>query len=129
MSNTTHGPKVLHPSTFIAGAAINRGVAVKRGADLNAVVPATANSVNIGIAYDDQDTAGRSVAIAHRPGEIPEVRAGAAFNLDAYLTSAADGRLVTATTGQNVIAIARQSASAADQLVPAEIVGPRVLAP
>lgn len=130
MSNTTHGPKgALMPSTFIAGAAIVRGTGVKRGADQNTVVPATANSVNIGIATDDQDTVGRTVAVAHRPGEIVEGRVGAAVALDAYVTTDAAGKIVTATTGQLALGIARQAATAVDQLIPIELTSPRFIAP
>lgn len=130
MSNVISGPKgPKAPTTYLAGTAVVRGTAVKRGADANSVIPATANSANIGIASDDQPTAGRTVSIVHRPGEIVEGRAGAAFALDAPLTSDAAAKLVTATTGQLVIAYARQAATAVDQLVPVEITGPRTLAP
>jgi hypothetical protein len=130
MSNTTHGPKgALMPSTFIATAAIGRGFAVKRGADQNTIVVATANSRNIGITVDDQDTAGRTVPVAHRPGEIVEGRVGAAVALDAYVTSDAAGKIVTATTGQLALGICRQAATAADQLVPIELTSPGFLAP
>ena len=130
MSNTTHGPKgALMPSTFIAGAAISRATAVKRGADQNTVVVATANSRNIGIATDDQDTIGRTISVAHRPVELVEGRASAAIALDAYVTSDAVGKMITATTGQLALGIARQAATAADQLIPIELTSPGFLAP
>lgn len=126
---TTMGPKGGHrPNTGIAGAAIVRGTGIKRGADLNAVIPGTANSVNLGIAIDDQDTIGRSVSFVDQPGEIVEGRAGAAFALDAVLTTDAAAKLVTATTGQIVTAVAKRAATAADQLVPVQLVGPRTIA-
>lgn len=122
MSSVTSGPKTaLHPTTYIAGAAITKHRAVKRGADANTVILGTANSLNVGIAADDQDTAGRTVLVGHRPGEMVTVEAGAAFALDAFLTSDANGRLVTATTGQQVCAVAREAATAVSQLVAAEI--------
>lgn len=130
MSSSTHGPKgALHPTTYIAGVAIARGLAVRRGADLNTVIVGTANSVNLGIATDDQDTVGRTISVAHRPGEIVEGRVGAAVALDAYVTSDAAGKLVTATTGQLATGIARQTATLADQLIPIELTTPRFLAP
>lgn len=130
MSITTMGPKGGHrPNTGISGAAIVRGTAVKRGADQNTVIPATAASVNLGIAVDDQPTVGRTVPFVDQPGEIIEGRAGAAFALDALLTSDAAAKFVTATTGQAVTAVAKQAATAVDQLVPVQLVGPRVLAP
>jgi hypothetical protein len=99
MSSTTAGPKgALQPNTLIAGAAIVRGTAIKRGADLTHGVQATANSVNLGIAIDDQATAEKPFPIADRPGESVEARSGAAFALDALLTSDAAGKLVTAAT-------------------------------
>lgn len=122
MSTVVTGPKTaLHPTTGIAGAAIVKHRAVKRGADANTYILGTANSINVGIAADDQDTAGRTFAYGHRPGELVTVEAGAAFALDAFLTSDANGRLVTATTGQNVCAVAREASTALSQLVTAEI--------
>jgi hypothetical protein len=130
MSNVISGPKgPKSPTTYLAGAAIVYGTGVKRGADANTVIPATAASANIGVATDDQPTVGRTVPVAHRPGEMVEVRAGAAFALDALLTTDAAGKFITAATTNPVTAVARQAATAVDQLVPAEIVGPRVLAP
>jgi hypothetical protein len=130
MSNTTHGPKgALMPSTFIAGAAIARGLGVKRGADQNTVVVGTANSRNIGIATDDQDTIGRSISVAHRPGEIVEGRASAAIALDAYVTTDAVGKMITATTGQLALGICRQAATAVDQLIPIELTPAGFIAP
>jgi hypothetical protein len=127
---TTMGPKGGHrPNTALAGAAIVRGTAIKRGADQNTAIPATANSVNLGIAIDDQPTIGRTVSFVDQPGEIVEGRASAAFALDALLTSDATGKLVTATTGQIVTAQALRAATAVDQLVPVRLAGPRVLAP
>jgi hypothetical protein len=130
MSNTTHGPKgALQPSTLIAGAAIVRGTFVKRGADQNTAIPGTANSRNIGIATEDQDTIGRTFSVAHRPGEIVEGRASAAIALDAYVTSDATGKMVTATTGQLAGGICRQAATAVDQLVPIELTPAGFVAP
>lgn len=131
MSQTTAGPKgPKSPNTYLAGAAITFGVTVKRGADQNTVIVATAASSNIGIATSEQDVVGGTISIADRPGEIVEARAGAAFALDALLTTDATGRLVTATTGQLVTAIAKQAATAVDQLVPVEVIAPtRSLAP
>lgn len=130
MSNVISGPKgPLMPNTAIAGAAILRGIAVKRGADGNTAIPGTANSVNLGIATDDQDTVGRTFSYAHRPGEIVEGRVGAAVAVDTYVTSDAAGKLVTATTGQLACGITRQAATAADQLIPVELTPARFIAP
>jgi sulfate adenylyltransferase subunit 1 (EFTu-like GTPase family) len=130
MSSTTMGPKGGHrPNTAIAGGAIVYGTAVKRGADLNTLVQATNASVNQGIAIDDQPTAGRAFAFVDQPGEIVEARAGAAFALDALLMSDANGKLITCTTTNPVIAHALQAATAADQLVPVRLAQRGILAP
>jgi hypothetical protein len=119
----TSGPKgALHPNTYLAGAAIARYRAVKRGADENKVVQAAAaTDVSIGISEDNQDTAGRALRVADRPGEVVLGEAGAAFALDALLTSDANGRLVTAAATNPVAAIARQAAGALSDLVAVEI--------
>jgi hypothetical protein len=72
---------------------------VKRGADANhAVQAAAATDVSLGIAVDHQQNAERPLRVADRPGEVVWGEAGAAFALDALLTSDANGRLVTAAT-------------------------------
>lgn len=130
MSTTTMGPKGGHrPNTAISGGAIVRGTAVKRGADQNTLVQATAASVNQGIATDDQPITGRAFTFVDQPGEVIEARAGAAFALDALLTSDANGKLITAATTNPVIAHALQAATAADQLVPVRLAQRGVLAP
>lgn len=129
MSQTTMGPKGGHrPNTAIAGGAIVYGTAVKRGADANTLVQGTAASVNQGIATDDQTT-GRAFTFVDQPGEIVEARAGAAFALDALLTSDANGKLITAASTNPVIAHALQAATAADQLVPVRLAQRGILAP
>lgn len=127
---TTMGPKGGHrPNTAIAGGAIVRGTAVKRGADANSVVQGTADSVNLGIATDDQETAGRTVSFVDQPGEIVEGRVGAAVALDALLTSDGDGKLVTAAATENVLAQALRAATAADQLIPVKLFPSIAVAP
>lgn len=130
MSDVVTGPKGAHrPNTAIAGGAIVRGTAVKRGADANTLVQATNASVNQGIAIDDQPTTGRSFPFVDQPGEIVEARSGAAFALDALLMSDANGKLITCTTTNPVIAHALRAASAADQLVPVRLAQRGILAP
>lgn len=119
----TPGPKeALFPNTYLAGAAITRGRAVKRGADMNhCIQSAAATDVPLGIAVDNQQTAERALRVADRPGETTWGEAGAAFALDALLTSDANGRLVTAASTNPVTAIARQAAGALGDLVAVEI--------
>jgi hypothetical protein len=119
----TPGPKeALFPTTYLAGAAIVRGRALKRGADANhAVQSAAATDVSLGIAIDHQATAERPLRVADRPGESTWGEAGAAFALDALLTSDANGRLVTAASTNPVTAIARQAAGALGDLVYVEV--------
>lgn len=129
MSTTTFGPKgARRANTAIAGTAIVEGTAVKRGADQNTAVQATAASANLGIAVDNQDTVGRAFPFAG-PGEQVIGRSGGAFALDALLASDANGKLVTATTGQAVTAIAREAATAGDQWVAVEVSNYGRLAP
>lgn len=119
----TPAPKdALFPTTYLAGAAIVRGRALKRGADANhCVQSAAATDVPLGIAVDHQQTAERPLRVADRPGETVYGEAGAAFALDALLTSDANGRLVTAASTNPVTAIARQAAGALGDLVAVEI--------
>lgn len=119
----TSGPKgALAPNTYLAGAAVVRYRAVKRGADANKVImAAAATDVCLGISEDNQDTVGRALRVADRPGEAVLGEAGAAFALDAKLTSDANGRLVTAAATNPVVAIARQAAVALSDLVSVEI--------
>jgi hypothetical protein len=121
MSTTTVGPKgPRKTNTAIAGSVIIYGTGVKRGADQNTLVQGTAASANLGIATDAQDTIGHAFPFA-QAGEIVEGRSGAAFVLDALLTTDANGKLVTAATTNPVTAIAREAATAADQLVTVEV--------
>jgi len=118
------GPKgALAGSTMLAGAAIIRGRAVKRGADKNTAIHATLASPTVGLALDNQDNVGKAFPICHRPGEMVVALSGAAFALDAELTPDANGRLITALTTNKVCAIAREAATAIDQLVTVEWLG------
>lgn len=129
-SNTTAGPKGgLLLNTLIAGAAIVYGTVIKRGADVTHGIQGTNACVPLGIACDNQTVAEKPFPIADRPGEMVEGRAGAAFALDALLMSDASGKLITATTTNPVAAIARQAATAVDQLVPVEVAPRGLLAP
>jgi hypothetical protein len=124
------GPKgALAPNTYLAGAAVIKYRAVMRGADVNSVLQATANAVPLGIAEDNQQTAARALRVADRPGETVLAEAGAAFALDALLTSDANGRLITAASTNKVHAIARQAAAALSDLVVVEIAPRGLLAP
>lgn len=130
MSDVVSGPKGAHrPNTGVSGGAIVRGTAVKRGADANTLVQGTNASVNQGIAIDDQPTTGRTFPYVDQPGEIVEARAGAAFALDALLMSDANGKLITATTTNPVIAHALRAATALDQLVPVRLAQRGIVAP
>lgn len=120
----TGGPKTaLFPNTYLAGAAIVRGRAVKRGADANHVIHGTAASINLGIAEDNQDTVDRPLRVADRHGEQVWAEAGAAFALDAELTSDANGRLIAAVATNPIVAYAEQAATALGDLVSVKIAG------
>lgn len=124
MSNVVAGPQGgIHPKTAVAGAAVSKGQALKRGADANTLIPNTAGTIaTIGVAADDQDTAGRTFMYHDVPGETIYVRSGAAFALDAKLMPDGTGRAITATATNIPYAIAREAATAADQLVVAELI-------
>jgi hypothetical protein len=121
---STMGPKTaLLGTTMLAGAAIIRGRAVKRGADKNTAIHATLASPTVGLAMDNQDNIGKAFPVAHREGEMVLAVAGAAFAIDAELTPDATGRLIAAATTQKVCAIAREAATAIDQLITVEWLG------
>jgi hypothetical protein len=120
------GPKgAMFPATALAGAVILIGAALKSGADANHVAPASAAAqLPHGIALDYQDNTEQPIAFAHRPGELVGGRSGAAFAVDSLLTTDANGKLIAASAGNYVWAIAREAATAADQLVCVEVVAP-----
>jgi hypothetical protein len=129
MPNPVMGPKgPLLMTTYKAGAAIVKNRFVKRGADQDSVIPATDISVNLGVAYDNQDVIGRDVPVAHRSGETVLIEAGAAVALDAKLKSDATARAVAAAATNPYSAVARQAATAAGELIVCELVGPGMLA-
>ena len=117
------GPKgALMPTAYVAGAAIVACRILKAGADADHAVHASAaSSVPIGISEEDQPTAELPVRVAHRPGELVRVEAGAALSAAAKLTSDSTGRAITATTGNQVVGIARNAALAAGDLITVEI--------
>lgn len=116
------GPKGgLLPTSIRAGAAVSQYRAIKRGADMNTGILGTANAVIIGVSEDEQTNVGRPFRLAHRPGELVLVEAGAAVALDVSVASDATGRAVLATTGQNGFGITRQAATAAGDLITVEL--------
>jgi hypothetical protein len=118
------GPKgALFPTAYRAGAAISRCRFVKRGADADSVIHnAAATTRSLGISEEAQATVALPVRIAHRPGEMVRVEAGAAFALDAFLTSDGTGRAHHRGVDEpGHGAIARQAATAAGDLVLCEI--------
>lgn len=128
--STTSGPKGVLGTTYLAGGVIVKNRFVKQGADADHVVQATAASVNVGVATDNQDNTEKVVSVLQKPGETVRIEAGAAFALGAKLASDANGKAVLATTGQPVSAIAREASTAATQLVVCELVNSSVtLAP
>lgn len=130
--SAVHGNKgALLGSTLQAGLAndIIQYRGVKRGADADHGVRATANSVNLGVAMDNQDNINKSFPLAHRAGEMVTVEIGAAVAIEARLATDANGRFITATTGQNVTAIAREAGTTLGQLIVAELAAAYSLAP
>ena len=124
MTDTVAGCHVRSPKSYLAGAAVQQYRAVKAGADPSHVVPATAASLNRGIAWDNQDTVDRAVLVAEDPSDKPLWESGAAYAAEAKLTSDATGRAVTATAGQPVLAFAIEAATGAGQLRTVRLVPP-----
>ena len=115
---------VRSPKTYRAGAAVQQYRAVKQGADVDHVVPATLNSLNRGIAIDNQDVIGQPVAVAEDISDTPAWESGAAFAAGAKLASDATGRAVAAPATQPVLAFAQRAATGAGQLIPVRLVPP-----
>lgn len=70
----------------------------------------------LGILQDNLGTAAGQAVQVGVAGKS-KAKAGAAFAVDALLTTDATGRMVTATVGQHVHAVALQAAGAADEIV------------
>jgi hypothetical protein len=117
------GPKgALQPSAYRVGAAVLPCRILKRGADVNHVIHATAvSSVPVGISEEGQATVDKPVRVAHRPGELVRVEAGAAIAIDTAVTSDATGRAVAAVSTNQSVGITRDAALAAGDLVTVEI--------
>ncbi len=113
--------------SFTAGGTINVGTCVKLDSSAdNQILQATASTDNlIGIAkrsaYDTPGLGGADVNIAARAGkqcriygvgEVAPARAGAAIVRGVWLTSGADGRVITAPAAQNVSLIGQALESA-----------------
>lgn len=111
----------LQPSFLRAGAAITACRIIKRGADADHGIHATAAAQPVGISEEDMATVDKPFRIAHRPGELVRVEAGAAIALDAEVASDANGRAVTAVATNPVVGIARQAAAALGDLITVEI--------
>lgn len=130
--SAVHGNKTaLFGSTLKAGLAndIIQYRAVKRGADADHGVRATAASACLGIAMDNQDNIEKSFPLAHRPGEIVQAEIGAAVAIDVRLTPDANGRLITAITGNPVVAFSREAGTTLGQLIAVELVPNGQIAP
>lgn len=107
--------------SLIAEAAILPYRAVKFGAaDGQVVQSAAAADAHVGIADNlGQDTAGARVDVIM--DRIADAEAGAAFARGARLTADSQGRVITATTGARVIAVAMAAAGAAGEIVPVHV--------
>lgn len=117
------GPKgALQPTAYRVGAAVLANRILKRGADVDHVLHGSAaTSVPVGISEEAQPTVDKPVRVAHRPGELVRVEAGAAFAIDVELTSNASGQAVAAVSTNPYVAISRGAALAAGDLVTCEI--------
>lgn len=91
--------------------------AVKRTATGLALCGANSTTF-LGVLIDDPKQGEPGTAVV---AGAQKAKAGAAFAIDAKLTTDATGRFVTATSGQNVWAKALEAASAANELVAIEV--------
>lgn len=129
---SVHGSKTaLLGSTLQAGLAndIIQYRAVKRGADMDHGVRATAAAVCLGIAMDNQDNINKSFPLAHRPGELVQAEIGAAVAIDVELAADANGRLITAVSTNPVVARSREAGTTLGQLIVVELGVQGVLKP
>lgn len=128
---TPFGPKgPIEMTTMLAGPTpIVKNRFVKTGADGDHAVPATAASVNLGVAMDNQDIAEKTFPLAHKPGQTVLVEAGAAIAAGALITSDASGRGITAATTNPVSGINRDTnaVTTAGQLFVCELVQSAVI--
>lgn len=124
MAYTTTGINTSATIVAPAGAAIESviGKAIKIDASGNAVVASTAGEKVVGIAVltnSENPVKGEDITIQIK--EIGKVVAGAEVARGDELAAAADGTLVTATSGQFVVATALTAATAAGQIIDAQI--------
>lgn len=109
------GPTTGHSLTFQPVAAVSKYHAVVHsGTTPGACTTAGANAVILGICQDEVDAAdvanGRQAQV--RIDAVVRAVAGAAVACHALVATNASGRLVTATTGQNVVGRALTAAGA-----------------
>jgi hypothetical protein len=112
-------PTIIGP----AGAAIPEGSFL--AATFNAAgefVVANATAVCIGLFPAETNTKGAGEDVTVQIKDIGLWKAGAAVAAGDLLTSNADGKAVTATGGKYVLAQALEAASAADQVIPVQII-------
>ena len=106
---------------YIAKAAIDANLLVKADSDDQNVVVATANALVIGVTMEDQDVAGKGVAVVGELG-IAEVFASEAVSFGDELVAAANGFVqkassLTPPVSANVCGIAEADGDAGD-LIP-----------
>ena len=99
---------------------------VRRTATGFALVGA-ANAANVLGILQDNPRLGEGGTIKVR--DVSKAVIGAAVAVDALLTTDAQSRLVTATTGQNVVARALEAGGTVNQLISVELAGVRSTAP
>ena len=81
--------------------------------------------LGVGILVNKPTAAGYDADVFTLVGGICPVRAGAAFSYGQLLTADADGEAIAASDNDTVMAIALESAGAADDIVECMIISPR----
>jgi hypothetical protein len=85
-------------------------------------------TLGVGVLQNKPVAAGEPAAVFTKVGGICPVRAGDAFTIGQLLCSDADGEAVAAADGDVALAIAMDSAGAADDIVPVMIISPQYMA-
>lgn len=78
---------------------------------------ADAEAVGVSLEAVAVSSAGTTLAVAALDGSKVEVAAGAAVTIGDFVTSDAQGRAVTATTGERILGQAMEAAGAADEVI------------
>lgn len=118
-----HGTGINNSPTIVAKASAD----ITEGAFLAAVLTkdgvdkATAGAVAIGIMIPETESPKTGEDVHIQVKDIGLAKVGAAVDAGDLLASDADGKLVKATAGDFALAVALETATVADQVIPVQI--------